>query len=254
MLCDDYTLCSQCESSHSDHPLLKVNINTKSLTSMNDLVQHVIKKNTKKKEIPIINSVKNFFSKEYFVNISPNFSPTVFAMSRGSKVYYCLNVMNSGKVVINDEISITPLNNKNFLVESKIISKLNVYENKQLELLLEAPNENGVYNIEINAAVKGKTVKVQPVNLEVHVVDPDDMELKNANLYFGNCAEFMNLPDDKKIIIYKLVDEKITNLGIEDIISIMKKNDFDLANALDELTKYEEDKQCYYDGSKNLNL
>jgi hypothetical protein len=236
LLCKDYILCSNCEKTHSEHPLLKVNIKTRGITSSQDLIQHILSKSENKDNI-IIDSFKKFINKDYFITLNTEGNPTTFAVASSSKTKFKMNILNAGKIVINEPISIIAINNRNFNVTSTIVPKLNLYENKILELTFEAPEEKGLYQFEITASISGKKCKVIGIKLDVHVVDEDKLELYNADLIFKDFPQIIDLPDDKKIVMFRLLNEKITTLDIEDVFAILKKNNFDLASSIDELTR-----------------
>jgi hypothetical protein len=242
MLCVNYKLCSQCERTHTDHPLLKININCKSVKSEDDLINNILSKNNTKEKKGIIKTITSMFHADaHIVNISANNVPLKFALPVGERLVYNIIVQNAGKTRINEPIVISVINNKNFAVKdnNKTIPMLDIYENKELEFFFEAPDEEGVYYLEITAYGGGKKLKVEPVKLEIHVTQKDNCEERNAELFFSDYEEASDLPTDKKVLLYRLVDEKISERDISDIILIMKKHNFDLLSALDELTKSE---------------
>jgi hypothetical protein len=240
MLCEDYKLCSQCEKSHTEHPLLKININCKTITQKEDLVNNILSKNNSKEKKGIIKTITNIFNSDsHLVHISANCSPLKFAMPLGEKLIYNILVQNAGKTSISQPLIICANNNKNLIVKdnNKIVPALDVYENREIEFLFEAPSEAGVFYPVLTAYGGGKNLKVEPVSLEIHVVEKDLCEVRNAELYFSDYEEALDLPDDKKVLLYKIVDERITELAVPEIIAIMKRHSFDLLSALDELTR-----------------
>jgi hypothetical protein len=191
-----------------------------------------------------IDSFKKFITKDYFINLNAEESPTTFAMTTSSIFKFKLNILNAGKVMINEPINIFATNNRNINVSSLTLNKLNVYENKILELIFEAPSEKGLHKFEITASIPGKKSKVDSIKLEIHVVDEDKVDIQNADLKFKAFPHLIDLPDDKKLMIFKLLNEKITTLDTESVFQILKKNNFDLAYSIDELTKERSENEC----------
>jgi hypothetical protein len=242
MLCIDYKLCSQCERTHTEHPLLKININCKSITTKEELIGNILSKNNTKEKKGLIKTITSMFNSDsHIVHISPNHAPLKFAMPFGDKLVYNILLQNAGKRKINEPVIVSVINNKNFIIKdnNKTIPALEIYENKELEFLFESPEEEGIYYLELTAYGGGKNLKVEPVKLEIHVIAKEQCEERNADLFFSDYEEAADLPIDKKLLLYRIVDEKITELDIPDIIAIMRRHNFDLLSALDELTKSE---------------
>jgi hypothetical protein len=265
LLCEDYILCSKCEKEHTDHPLMKVNYRSKGISSKDELSKLLVSnyKRIKKQKGGMIKNIgkgiKGMFQSkdQHSVKLTP-LLPTVFAMATNSKGLLTIRISNETEDDIYEEITIFAINNKRIKISSESLKGMSIGSSRDIILQIEAPDEQSVQLFEICANSKGEKSNYSNfIKFEINIVSPEDVDEANANLIFHAHEEILNLSKDKKIVLYKLINEGMTTRTIDDILKIMKKNQFDIALALDELTDCQEEEEeegnwksgrgpCYY--------
>lgn len=248
ILCNDYTLCSQCESKHLFHPLLKVNVDCKTLTSKQELVSHFqnLKEKTKGKGL-----LQNIFKmvkpcNSYYASLRPSIRPTVFAMAAGEKLEYELIISNEGRCEIEEEINLVPINNKNLNVSPRILEKLGK-ESKKVNIVIEAPCEKGYYEFEIHALMKKQNLTCEPLKFELTVTQEQEVEETNAKILLGSYNEVMKLEKQQMLGIYRILSENVFERNLDDSIRILKKHNYDISSAWEELERKDNHRgECYY--------
>lgn len=238
LICDDFTLCSQCESNHLDHPLMKVNIKNIAVTSKEELEIFFKQQRREKKCLPkkagFFNKISKMFKNPHFIlHIHPT-SSTIFAMPRESKLTYTFQLENRSNKK-TEEIVIYPKNNKNFQVAPVIINSLEINEQKEIELVLLSPNDIGTYEFEITGKINDKIVILNSLKLQVIVTNLDDTDEANANIMFGQFEDIMKLPKEKRITLYNLINGQVVKKDFKDVLTIMKKHDYEIDEALNDL-------------------
>jgi hypothetical protein len=252
LICENFSLCSHCESNHLDHPLMKVNVNNKAITTKEELEKYFkqqrrVNKNIQKKGGFFNKIGKMFKHPDYDLHIQPK-SSTIFAMPKDSILTYTFQLENRSNKKITEEIVIYPKNNKNFQVTPVILNSMDNNEHKEIELTLTSPKELGSYEFEITAKINDKKLILNPFKLQVIVTNPDDIDEANANLMFGQFEEIMQLPKEKRITLYNLINGQVVKKDFKDVLTIMRKHDFEIDEALNDLM----DEDVVY-GEKNRN-
>jgi hypothetical protein len=249
VLCENFKLCSRCESSHNQHPLIKINIDCHTFTTKEEIVQHMselAKREEKKKSV--ISSIKSMFKPSPpYVNLYPCEDSTIFAMAAGSKKEFLIQVHNFCNKAIQEEIAIIPMNNKTFGIKTKIIEKLNVDEVKNVTLIFESPLEEGEYDFEIHSKLKNNKIIYEPIRFQVTVTKPQEVDEANANLLFAQYDEIMKMPKENRLGIY-IFWKDCCKREFNDFIRILSKYKYVINDAFDELISESENKgECYYE-------
>ena len=243
LVCNDFLLCSQCENLHLDHPLMKVNIKNKTITTKNELENFLRKQRKGSKEVKKKNFFKNFSKifkqNECVINLQSK-SSTIFAMGKGSKLDYTLAITSNTK--LSEEVVVYAVNNKNFNVSPVCLNGLDSDETREFNIVLSAPIELGAFIFDICLTVKNKKIIFSPFKLEVIVVETDDVDESNANFMFFQYEEIIKLPKDKKVTLYNLIISQIVKKDFKDVLTILRKHKFDVDAALTDLIEDENPK------------
>lgn len=257
ILCEDFKLCNTCESSHSQHPLIKISTDCQSYSSKEEITKYILEhsqKNQQKK--PLIENFKKIFeSSQPYVSISHSNEQTTFAMARGSLKDYTIKVKNSNDKVIDEEILIIPINNKNFNLKTTIIKRMNANEVKEVPLTFEAPLNIGEYNFEIHVTMKNKKIMPEPIKITIFVTDEKDVDEKNFNLLFSKYDEIMKLSKEEQMKIY-FTWQGVISIDIEEFVKIIKEHKYSVEEALDDLLSHsivhKNKGDCYYEPHLDL--
>jgi hypothetical protein len=259
ILCDDFKLCTRCEASHTQHPLIKINIDCQSYSSKEEIFQYITELSHKQeKRKPMLQHIKKMFEPSApSVSLYPTNEPTVFAMASGSIKEYTIQLHNSFNKAIDEEIAIIPINNKNFGMRATIIKKINVDEVKKVPLLFEAPLEVGEYQFEIHATMKNKKLNYEPLKMIVTVTHQKDVDEVNCNLLLSSYDEIMKLPKEDQMKIY-LTWRDVFSKDIDDFVRIIRKHKYSIEEATDDLLTESDAKdnkgECYYEPHLHVNI
>ena len=252
LLCDNFNLCSHCESQHLEHPLMKININNRTIINKEE-IERFFKNQRREKKLKenkggiLKNLGKMFKHPENVIKIYPK-NPTIFAMSKNSKQNFSLKIENSTNSKISEEIVIYPNNNKNFKVSTVVIDRMEPKEIRHIELTMNSPDKDGSYEFEISAKFMNNKVMLSPLKLIIMVTNPEDVDEANANIMFSNYEEVMKLPKEKRIALYNIVTGEFVRKDFKDILIIMRKHNFEIENALNEMM---DDKSSFEDRNSN---
>lgn len=213
VVCDDITLCENCEYSHNEHPLIKFNLSSSYQSNMtrDDVIKYLKGVDDKEKRKPLLFSfLQNLFFKDkqtdFILKIYKKDHVNLFGVPINSQYHFVLTLVNETNAVLDEPVYIVIKNNDGINITSETkIDKINALEFIDLSFTIEPIKECKTFNIEIHIHTKENNIYYEPLALEIQSVEEKDLEKTNADLLLKDYDDIVKINQEDKIQIYRLI-------------------------------------------------
>lgn len=210
VVCDQLILCELCQDQHIVHPLIRIvqSNNNKGLVSRNDIIKYLqTKKMTKKREKQ--GAIQYFFNQQmkldFYLRLQTKNGLTSFAIPRNKITTIVLVLSSQALMNIDEEIYFIVINNHFMKVSHpNPLQGIKAFGHQEMEISFDPQNQILAETIEISIQVKETKIVIEPLVLEIKVVDPPEVELENANIFFKDYEEIANISAEDKIEMFNL--------------------------------------------------
>ena len=213
VICDDITLCENCEFSHNEHPLIKFNLQSQYQSNMtrDEVIKYLKGVDDKEKRKPLLFSfLHNLFFKDkqtdFILKLYKKDHVNLFGVPLNSQYHFVLTLVNETNSDLNEPVYIIIKNNNGINISThEKIERIEALKFIDIPFTIEPIKECRTFNIEIHIHTKENNIYYEPLALEIQSVEEKDLEKTNADLLLKDYDDIVKINQEDKIQIYRLI-------------------------------------------------